>query len=685
MPEASIVVTLQDRYSETAKKMSEATKAFTKDVDQLEEQLRALDRNKYELHLQAKSAKQALREAEEQFCRTGDAADGLKAQMANADYSQITRKLNLVKKATRETERAISSLGRTVAAESAGKRISGDLGMGDIVHALGTEGRMGDSLSQVTLNLGTTLAGSLWGNVGGTLAGSTLSSAVSGAAAGFAVSGGNPVGAAIGGALGGGVGMLSGGVQAFQRKDDYFKDYVRTNVEEQWQQQEQSLATGSNLAAQRETDKLSFTTLLGGEEQAETFLSDLVDKSNETPFQYGDLAAMSKTLATYGYGQEELLPTIQTIGDAGADLGHSGSDMVAIATALGQMRSSGKTSLEDLDLLSARGINSVEILADAKGVSQKEMYGMISREQVAGGEAASLILTSMAESFGGAMERQSKTFPGLSSTVEGLHQELDAAMGKGYNETRKQGMTDEINWLSGESGEKMKEANEAIGAWKAKLENDREASIRKAMTDMMKSDAYLTAESDGNAAEMGKLLMEAQIDGINKYNASEGAQLEVEAQKSLIQSVRADAALQKEYWNAGEVMGQEFSKGLASGKSGIQEALAPETTLDEQAPEERTSSGTTVSGKRQARSSGLGWLLGWRSLAVGIDRVPYDNFPALLHEGERVQTAVEARSQREALPGITISGNTLVIREEADVTRVAQELLEQIELAQMRG
>ena len=28
--------------------------------------------------------------------------------------------------------------------------------------------------------------------------------------------------------------------------------------------------------------------------------------------------------------------------------------------------------------------------------------------------------------------------------------------------------------------------------------------------------------------------------------------------------------------------------------------------------------------------------------AYGLDYVPYDNFPALLHQGERVQTAAEA-------------------------------------------
>ena len=69
---------------------------------------------------------------------------------------------------------------------------------------------------------------------------------------------------------------------------------------------------------------------------------------------------------------------------------------------------------------------------------------------------------------------------------------------------------------------------------------------------------------------------------------------------------------------------------------------------------------------------------------MGIDYVPYDNFPALLHQGERVQTAVEARSERESRP-IVISGNNITVREEADISRIAAELLAQIELAESRG
>ena len=64
------------------------------------------------------------------------------------------------------------------------------------------------------------------------------------------------------------------------------------------------------------------------------------------------------------------------------------------------------------------------MLANAYGVDQGEVYSMISKGQIAGQDAARIILDALTDSFAGSMERQSKTFSGITSTIEGLRQEL---------------------------------------------------------------------------------------------------------------------------------------------------------------------------------------------------------------------------------------------------------------------
>lgn len=656
MPETSIVIKATDRYSDVLKTLSKTTKAFSDDVDSLEEGLYALNKNKYTLKLDAKKAQQALKEAEKQFDLTHSAADGLKMELAQANYDNVVRNLNAVTKEARNTEKAISKLEN----RSGGGGGGGAANFGkSVVQALAISG-ITDSAKQLLSQGATTLAGSAFGNEGGMLFSNALSMATSGASAGFMVAG--PAGALVGAGIGGLVGLGSGALQSYESQDSFFKSYVQDAVQEQLDAQSESLTSGSSIAAGRETDKISFATLFGSKETADSYLSNLVGMANSTPFLYDDLTSMSKTLATYGYDADSILPVLQTIGDAGAALGQSTSDMTAVATAIGRMKSSNKTTLEYLNILNDRGIGAVGMLSDAYGVDQGTMYSMISKGEVAGQDAVRIILDALSDSFAGAMEAQSKTFSGITSTIEGLQQELDNAMGEGYNQTRMQGLEAQKAWLAGDSGQEMQEAYTAIGAWKASLENAKEQYIRDAMNDAMGSEEYKTAEAEGDAAEMGRILMKAKIDGMNEYNANEGKDEELAQELSLIESVRDDTALNNSYWDAGYTLGQEFSKGRAAATTDSAWADAVNNFN---------------SGYTKHRSG--------HQRAMGIDYVPYDNFPALLHEGEKVLTAGEARQEKNGVGGIQIVMNGTVIREEADVQRIAQEMLNKLEEANMRG
>lgn len=551
--------------------------------------------------MDAQKAKQALKEAEKQFAATGKEADGLKVEMAMANYDNIVKQINLVSKAAQEGERRLQKMGDAASKEEnrAGKGMldsikgifSGD-GIGGKLASSGIYKMLGDSVAgAIGIGFESTV-----GQPMATLGSSLISGVTSGASAG-AIFG--PYGALIGGGIGAFSGLISGGAQIFEAKDDAFKSYVQDAYEGQMSAQETSLTSGSALAAQRETDRISFETLFrrGGVEDmgiVETYLSNLVEMANETPFLYGDLTSMSKTLATYGYsaradqekvlsGEKDynyILDVLETVGDAGAALGQSTSDMEAMATAIGRMKSSNKATLEYLNILNDRGIGAVGMLAEARGVDQGTMYDMISKGQVSGQEAAEIILQAMTDSFSGSMLAQSRTFSGLTSTVEGLSQELDNAMGQGYNEGRMKGLTAQRDWLSGESGEAV---------------------------------------------------MEAKIQGMNEYNASEGAQLALESEKSLVEAIRNDTSLDSDYWDAGYEKGQWFTKGLAAAirADGSSAAAVPDGQ-------------GAVYYHNLTRSGSSGRTVRGHTYASGLDYVPYDNFPALLHQGERVQTAAEA-------------------------------------------
>ena len=624
---------------------------------ELQDKAHSLSKEKATLNANFDKAKKELSDAKKKFNETQDALDGLRMEAAQANFDNLSYQFRSVSKEAEKARKEISNLDT-----QANKSMNSSGGTGGSFKTI-ANAVVASQFSQVIGGSVKQIAGTFINSAFSSDTSSTLSSMLGGAASGAAIGSAIPgIGTAIGAALGAGAGLVSGLSQNYETQDSSFRSYVQDAVQEQLDAQSKSLTSGSTIAAGRETDKISFATLFGSQETADSYLSDLVSMANSTPFLYDDLTSMSKTLATYGYDADSILPVLQTIGDAGAALGQSTSDMNSVATAIGRMKSSNKTSLEYLNILNDRGIGAVGMLADAYGVDQGTMYSMISKGEVAGQDAARIILDALSESFAGSMEQQSKTFSGITSTIEGLQQELDNAMGEGYNQTRMQGLEAQKEWLAGDSGQEMQEAYTAIGAWKASLENAKEQYIRDAMNDAMGSEAYKTAEAEGDAAEMGRILMKAKIDGMNEYNANEGKDEELAQELSLIESVRDDTALNNSYWDAGYTLGQEFSKGRAAATTDSAWADAVNNFN---------------SGYTKHRSG--------HQRAMGIDYVPYDNFPALLHEGEKVLTAGEARQEKNGVGGIQIVINGMTVREDADIDRVAQALLSKLEAANMRG
>lgn len=658
MPEASIVIKSTDRYSDTVKKMATVTKSFSKDVDQLENTLYALNKNKYALKMDLSKAKTELKEAEKQFERTHSAADGLKVELAQANYDGMVRNLKAVTTAARDTEKAISK----VENQSGGRKST----FSNVATAIAASG-IGDMAKELAITAGTSVAGSLGGDNVGTMASSVLSSAATGAALGSILPG---VGTAIGAVAGAAVGAISGGLQIFEKKDDAFKSYVQESYETVTQEQEESLSSGSAIAGSREQTQMAFAQKLGSDEAADAYLERVKTMARDTNYTYDEITGYSKLLLNT-YDTEKTLSVLQTLSDASAGLNLDTSDVNMFISGLSRMRTTGKTTQEYLNYFSERGVDVYQALANSTGADKSQIAQMVTDGEIAGADAAEAILTYINETYGGLSEKLATTYDAMVDNLSDFQADMDAAMGEGYNEARKEGLQAQMDWMSGESGEAVEEANRAIGAWKAELENQKEQYIRDAMDAMMASDEYQTAKAEGDAAEMGRLIMEAKVQGMNEYNASDGAQLALESEMALVESIRNDTVLNQNYWDAGYEKGQEFTKGMAAARR-----ASSSVTYSYYGPEYDQTYRQNSNIPTYAAASGY---------ATGIDYVPYDNFPALLHQGERVQTAVEARSERAGFSGIQISMYGTTIREDADVDRVAEALLRKVELASMRG
>ncbi len=699
----SVYLTAVDKMSPVLASITDKTKALDKESQELQQAFEALQKankglieRKTELEKKLKDVNETVKNARKNFKELGDEASSDAYKKAQENQRKLRDEIAATSKAMQENQKIYKETIRKGGMEEQGT------GLGDIAKGL-FAGQVGQMLSSSLGGLGQSVLTSAIGMPEASLISDALSSTISGIAAGSVL--GIP-GMAVGGLIGAASGLISGGTKIFEAKDNAFKDYYGGLYQDVSGRSGEMVEGGSTLASGRQTDRISFKTLFGDEDTANEYLDSLVDMSNRTPFLYNDLTAMSKTLATYGYsahkGDEDyILDALQTIGDAGAALGMGTADMTAVAQALGRMKSSGKAALEYLNILNDRGIGAVGMLAEARGVSQGDMYEMISDGGISGTEAVEIITDALREAYSGSMLEQSLTFAGITSTLEGLTQELENAGGEAYNTLREFGKSAMVDAYGGELGDAIKEINTVMGENQARRENLQDQYMREVLdavlrgrrgelwstfdedqqntlSEMSTQYAELKARydaSNGTDAEAGakleSLYEEAQALGQAYFDNSEYVKMLNETEQDEIEAIREATAGLEEATQATYKLQQELSKGLAVQ---IPSALGYSSRGEYAA---RNQGGNTLSGSRITERRDL---QGNRH-AFGLERVPYDEYPALLHEGERVLTASEARAQDavQAAPiQITITGNSFTGTPEEMADALAEILVRKI-------
>lgn len=690
----SIVMTMKTNITETLKSIASTSHGCSKEFEEIQRRATELidktealntryesfnkksaeaatraEKLKLEMSAMTKAARASGQELDEvsfdklkkEYREAADSAKGY----ANAAKDTL-KEMKLIEDETRKMELAEPSLG---GGEGSKGLLSG-LFSGDIGGKLAQSGlyqMIGDSASSV---IGT-LAESALGQPLASLGGSVVSGAASGAAAGALL---GPWGSLAGAGIGAFTGLINGGNQIYQEQDDAFKDYYRSLYEDTNTATAERLSSGATLAAGRETTKLSFNTLLGDDKKAGAFLEQVQDTANTTPFLYDDLVGISKTMLSFGMAVDDIIPTLTKVGDAGAALGLTAGDIGTVSTYLGRMQSSDKASLEYLNPLNERGFSVFQWLADdlnkkeggvlqadrsrldeGKSFAVGDVYEMISKGSLSGAEVSQVILEQFGTLYGGMMDVQSKSTEGLDSTLQGLKENVDAAGGERYNDMRNVSKEADIAAYGGYLGDKLAELSAISGEVQAYGENLKDQYQREALEAVLTrtidrentvfstedteklvelSAQYKEAEEAYNhgSKEAGQKMVdikeEAEALATAAYESSGWAQKQVDMQIEQIDATREltrTMASATDAWKINNAFSKGGTAGIKWDANGLSSPYAVAEIKD-----------SDDEHMRKLKSLGL--------YAYGLDYVPYDEFPALLHQGERVLTAAEARA-----------------------------------------
>ena len=704
MPKEGISVYFSgvDQMSPVLSSLADKTRALDKASQELQQTYVAKQKANQGLIDQRTKLKAALEEQKikvselrAEYKKYSNDVNGSRLRLAIEEQDALKDKLKEVEDQLSANRKAFNENRETIRKGLLGGESSGS----DLSAIWGGLG-IGAEVSSLVGQAGGTLLSSALGSDMGSIASNALSSAITGASLGTAIAPG--IGTAIGAALGGLSGLAGGAIEQWGNKDDAFKDYYGGLYDDVKGRSGEMVEEGSTIAGGREQTRMAFSQRLGGDDQAAAYLAQVEKMAANTNYEYDEIVGYAKLLLN-SYDPGEVFGVLRDLSDATAGLDLSSSDVNMMISGLSRMRTTGKATQEYLNYFRERGVDVDQALADDLGVDKSAVTGMVSKGQIGGEDAAQAILDFIQKEFGGLSDGLASTYDAMVDNLGDMEASINAAGGDAYNSLRKSGVSAQQEAYEGELGEALKEINAVLGENQARKENLQEQYAREALETVLLgkrgtvfsreeqvelnglAQQYAAAKrqyeesgrTDGEAAAtMESLYEQAQMLGQAYFdNSDEVARLN-EIERDEIDAIRdvispLETAHQRLY-----ELNQTLSKGLAAGWA------LPEKEGDESAPIHLGSARQGYAQLGRSELPGSGGLASPRqayarkSHAFGLPRVPYDEYPALLHMGERVLTAEQARAQ-DAQSGapplqLTVTGNNFVGTGEEMADQVAE-------------
>lgn len=184
-----------------------------------------------------------------------------------------------------------------------------------------------------------------------------------------------------------------------------------------------------NVRKEIESLEVSFRTLLGSEEKANSLLGELREFAVKTPLQLNDLAKSAQTLLSFNVEAEKVMPTLKAIGDI--SMGDS-QKLQSLTLAFAQMRSTGKLMGQDLLQMINAGFNPLTVMAEKTGKSVATLKDEMSKGAISADMVADAFMsaTSQGGKFYGMLEKQSKTLSGSFSNLQGAVTDMMNELGE---------------------------------------------------------------------------------------------------------------------------------------------------------------------------------------------------------------------------------------------------------------
>lgn len=660
--DVSVVFKASDKLSDSLRQMRQGVKSLETDVEHYKKLQQRVFQEKAQVKLDITQAKQNMKELEKAVRNGSEGARDafLEQQTAleslNDEYKRLSNLQSEVLRGEKEIQTTMSRNSNANAGSGVGAGLIGAAGMMKSLAKAGLGSMLGGAVGDLMGGMATSAFGSTVGGAIGSIGGNALSGAAMGSIAG-------PIGAAVGAAVGGLTGAIKSLSDHQNQMDGLYRQEVQSLYNDSITDMENRISNGSSIAAEREMYQRGFETTLG-KEAGNKLYADIKEFGDKTAYDTTTVLGKGKEMLAYGIEGKNVMELMGIIGDIA---GGNTNNFSGLSYAISQSLAAGKLNAQDKNQMVNYGLNPLEFVAKDQGISVAEATKLMSDGKITADMLmdAMRLAVSEGERFFNGTNALSDTYEAMSGQLESAWNNLEVAAGEKYNAVRKDGMTKEIETLTGENAYKMKKAYEMVGAYEAEMENRHQQNI----INSMENAAKLIEEQGLTGIEAEKVMWEAKTQAEIDYKNSEEYQKKLQAEKSLVANIQSSLTESGEYVKFGQAMAEQFSKGWQSGRlstavSDVRAQISKEGV-----------SGYINSIFANAYKGTPGGVSSSRKHAAGLKRVPYDGYVAELHEGESVLTRVEADKRSGGSVTIAKLADQIVVREEADIDKIARALV----------
>lgn len=203
---------------------------------------------------------------------------------------------------------------------------------------------------------------------------------------------------------------------------------------------------GIDYNATLETSKIKWDTLLGSQEKANKMLKDIEKFAATTPFEKMGVEAMATQLHNAGFRGQELFDQLTKFGDLSGAFGIQADSLQEMVRQYSQVQQAGVAYTEDLNILQDRGIPIYKALGEELGIATKDVKKWASEGKISS-EIYQAALDNLAKGVEGGMQKQSKSFSGMVSTLKDNMSQAAGILAQPIFDKLKQGLENVLPYI----------------------------------------------------------------------------------------------------------------------------------------------------------------------------------------------------------------------------------------------